>query len=61
MLIIIFKPVEEKTGCKLSRKRRCVNASARGQEMKAPHNNNLPTQTKGDMVKQLNPEIPDSN
>ena len=56
-LIIRFKPVEEKTRCKLSRKRRCVNTSSSGQEMKASFNNKLPTQTKGDMVKQLNPEI----
>ena len=58
-LIIKIKPVEEKTGCKLSQKRRCVNASARGQEMKAPFNNNLPTQTKGVMVKQWNPATPE--
>ena len=57
MLIIKIKPIEEKTRCKLSRKRRCVNTSAGGQEKKATHNNNLPTQTKGVMVKQLNPEI----
>ena len=54
MLIIRFKPVEENTRCKLSQKSRCVNGSARGQEMKAPFNNNLPNQT-NDVI--LNPEI----
>jgi hypothetical protein len=37
------------------------NASAKGQEMKAPFNNNLPTQTNDVMVNPINPENPDSN
>ena len=36
------------------------NASARGLEMKAPFNNNLPFQTKGVMVNPENPINPDS-
>jgi hypothetical protein len=36
------------------------NASARGFEMKAPFNNNLPAQTNDVMVNPLNPVNPDS-
>jgi hypothetical protein len=61
MLIIRFKPVEEKTRCKLSSKRRYVNTSARGQAMKAVYNNKLPTQTNDVMVNPRNPVNPDSN
>jgi len=37
------------------------NASAKNFEMKAPFNNNLPTQTGEVMVNPINPENPDSN
>ncbi|MFN6022030.1 MAG: hypothetical protein ACK49F_16750, partial [Bacteroidota bacterium] len=36
------------------------NASARGFEMKAPFNNNLPTQTNDVIINPGNPENPDS-
>ena len=36
-------------------------ASAKGLAMKAPFNNNLPTQTNDVMVNPENPENPDSN
>jgi hypothetical protein len=35
-------------------------AAAKSQEMKAPFNNDLPSQTKGVMVNPENPENPDS-
>ena len=35
-------------------------AAANSLEMKAPFNNNLPSQTKGVMVNPVNPENPDS-
>jgi hypothetical protein len=35
-------------------------AAAKSPEMKAPFNNNLPSQTKGVMVNPVNPENPDS-
>jgi hypothetical protein len=37
------------------------NAAARGFEIKAPFNNNLPNQTNDVMVNPRNPENPDSN
>jgi hypothetical protein len=37
------------------------NTSARGFAIKAPFNNNLPTQTNDVMVNPRNPENPDSN
>ena len=35
-------------------------AAAKSPKMKAPFNNNLPSQTKGVMVNPVNPENPDS-
>jgi hypothetical protein len=40
--------------------RRCVDASAKGLELKAPSNNNLPTQTIDVIVNPINPVNPDS-
>jgi hypothetical protein len=37
------------------------NASARGREMKAPFNNNLPNQANDVIINPINPKNPDSN